>query len=158
MQEKGVLKLQKYFNKKVLNTLDESERIPKIPKMQNLSQNELEQVTKMQNQSRDELEQIAKMRRIKNYKNMSKEELLIALLKPEQSRAKIYNKEEKNKEYPDHYDPDYDAVWNVKDLFDEINEDYYEPVITRSAFNGNYTQYESRGDKYKIYHPKNILK
>ena len=40
---------------------------------------------------------------------MSKEELLIALLKPEQSRAKNYNKEEKNKEYPDHYDPDYDA-------------------------------------------------
>ena len=35
----------------------------------------------MQNQSRDELEKIAKMRRIKNYENMSKEELLIALLK-----------------------------------------------------------------------------
>ena len=70
MQEKGVLKLQKYFKKKVLNTLDESERnfnalsekgLERIPKMQNLSQNELEQVTKMQNQSRDELEQIAKM-------------------------------------------------------------------------------------------------
>ena len=37
----------------------------------------------MQNQSRDELEQIAKMRHIKNYKNMSKEGLLIALLKSE---------------------------------------------------------------------------
>ena len=49
--------------------------------MQNLSQNELDQIIKMQNQSRDELEQIAKMRRIKNYEKMSKEGLIIALLK-----------------------------------------------------------------------------
>ena len=49
--------------------------------MENLTQNELEQITKMQNQSWDELEQIAKMRLIKGYENMSKEGLLIALLK-----------------------------------------------------------------------------
>ena len=46
----------------------------------------------------------------------------------------------------------------MKDLFDEINEDYYEPVITRSAFNGNYTQYESRGDKYKSLSPEEYPK
>ena len=57
--------------------------------MQNLSQNELDQITKMQNQSRDELEQIAKMRRIRNYKNMSKEKLLIDLLKSKQSLAEL---------------------------------------------------------------------
>ena len=34
----------------------------------------------MRNQSRDEVEQIAKMKRIKNYKRMSKEKLIIALL------------------------------------------------------------------------------
>ena len=38
---------------------------------------------------------------------MSKEGLLIALLKSEQSLAKLYNKVEKTKKYPDHYDPDY---------------------------------------------------
>ena len=53
----------------------------KIAKMQNLSENELEQIIKMENQMHDELQQIAKMRRIKNYKNMSKEGLLIALLR-----------------------------------------------------------------------------
>ena len=53
--------------------------------MQNLSQNELMQITKMQNLSQNELEQIAKTRHIKNYKNMSKEELVISLLKSEQS-------------------------------------------------------------------------
>ena len=110
---------------KLLNTQSESEEseesernfnalyekgLERIAKMQNLSQNELEQVTKMQNQSRDELEQITKMRRIKNYKNISKEGLLIALLKSEQSRAKHDNKVEKNEEYPDQYDPDYEGV------------------------------------------------
>ena len=44
----------------------------------------------MQNLSQNELEQIAKMRRIKNYKNMSREELLIALWKSKQSHAELY--------------------------------------------------------------------
>ena len=48
-----------------------------IAKMQNFTQNELEQITKMQNQLGDELEQIAEMRRIKNYEKMSKEGLII---------------------------------------------------------------------------------
>ena len=43
----------------------------------------------MQNLSQNELEQIAKIRRIKNYKNMSKEQLLISLLKSEQSIAEL---------------------------------------------------------------------
>ena len=57
--------------------------------MQNLSQDELEQIIKMLSSSQNELEQIAEMRRIKNYKNMSKEGLLIALLKLEQSLAEL---------------------------------------------------------------------
>ena len=43
----------------------------------------------MQNLLRNELEQIAKKRGIKKYKNMSKEELLISLLKSEQSIAEL---------------------------------------------------------------------
>ena len=38
----------------------------KISKMQNLSQNELNQIKEMGDQSRNELERIAKIRRIKN--------------------------------------------------------------------------------------------
>ena len=44
----------------------------------------------MLNLSQNELEQIAKMRHIKNYKNMSKEDLLIALLKSERSLGELY--------------------------------------------------------------------
>ena len=57
--------------------------------MQNLSQDELEQITRMKNLPQNELEKIAKMRHIKNYKNMSKEGLLIALLKSNQSHVEL---------------------------------------------------------------------
>ena len=52
-------------------------------------QNDLDQITKMLNLSQNVLEQIAKMRRIKNYNNISKEELLVALLKSNQSLAEL---------------------------------------------------------------------
>ena len=45
----------------------------------------------MLGQSRDELERIAKIRRIKNYEEMTKEELIISLLKSKQSIAELFN-------------------------------------------------------------------
>ena len=59
--------------------------------MQNLSQNEFNQIAEMRGQSRDELERIAKIRRIKNYEEMTKEELIIFLLKSKQSIAEPFN-------------------------------------------------------------------
>ena len=59
--------------------------------MQNLSQNEFNQIAVMRGLSRDELEQIAKIRRIKNYEDMKKEDLIISLLKSKQSIAEIFN-------------------------------------------------------------------
>ena len=38
-------------------------------------------------------------------------------------------------------------------LFDEIDEDYYKPIKTKGAFNGNYIEYESKGDKDKNLSP-----
>ena len=83
---------------KLLSTLDKAERnfqtiseskLEQIAKMQNFPQNDLDQITKMLNLSQNELEQIAKMRRIKNYNNISKEELLVALLNSNQSLAEL---------------------------------------------------------------------
>ena len=65
--------------------------LKKIAKMQNLSQNELNQIAEMRGQSRDELERIAKIRRIKNYEEMSKEKLIISLLKSKQSIGELFN-------------------------------------------------------------------
>ena len=63
----------------------------KIAKMQNLSQNEFNQIEEMRGQSREELERIAKIKRIKNYEEMTKEELIIYLLKSKQSIAELFN-------------------------------------------------------------------
>ena len=82
--KRGIKNYKNMSREKLLSTLDESER-----NFKNISQNGLEQIAKMQNLLQNELEQIAKMRRIKNYKNMSKEELLISLLKSEQSIAEL---------------------------------------------------------------------
>ena len=86
-KNKGIRDYQNMSREKLLSTLDKLERITKnlskyglnkIVKMQNLSLNELEQIAEMNNFSENKLKQIAKIRRIKNYKDMSKEDLLIA--------------------------------------------------------------------------------
>ena len=59
--------------------------------MRNLSQNKFNQIAEMRGQSQDELERIAKIRRIKNYEEMTKEELIISLLKSKQSIAEFFN-------------------------------------------------------------------
>ena len=41
----------------------------------------------------------------------------------------------------------YNTIHDIRYLFNEISkEDYYGPVEIKSAFNGNYIEYESRGD------------
>ena len=59
--------------------------------MQNLSQNEFNQIAVMLDLSRDKLEQIAEIRRIKNYEDMKKEDLIISLLKSKESTAELFN-------------------------------------------------------------------
>ena len=73
--------------------------LKKIAKMQNLSQNELNQIAEMCDQPRDELKQIAKITRIKNYEEISKEELIISLLKSRQSIAELFNSNNNNNVY-----------------------------------------------------------
>ena len=66
--------------------------------MQNLSQNNLEQITEMNNLLLNKLKQIVKTRCIKTNKNTSKEELLIALLKSNQSHTELRKCEDNNAE------------------------------------------------------------
>ena len=56
----------------------------------------------------------------------------------------------KSKKYYEYDDSEYRGIRNVRDLFDlSIDEDYYEPILIKSAFNGNYIQYESRAGQRK---------
>ena len=101
-------------------TLDETERnlntlsekgLKRIEKMQNLSQNELNQTIKIHDQSRGELERIAKMRRIKRYDKMSKEELIISLLKSKRSIAELFNNNLDN-----------DKISDAKKIFNRLRD------------------------------------
>ena len=56
----------------------------------------------------------------------------------------------KTKKYYDYDDIEYRGIRNVRNLFDlSIDEDYYKLIIAKSAFNGSYIQYGSKGDKRK---------
>ena len=55
-------------------------------------------------------------------------------------------------------DIEYKGIRDVGSFFNlSIDEDYYEPIKTKSSFNGNYIEYESKGDKDQIYKLNKIL-
>ena len=63
-----------------------------------------------------------------------------------------------NKKYYDYDDAEYNGMRDVKDLLDlPIDEDDCKPIITNVAFNNNYIQYGSKGDKAKILTPSEYL-
>ena len=95
---------------KLLSTLYELECIfenlsqnglERIAKMENLSQNNLKKIVEIQDLSRNKLQQVAKIKQIKNYKSMSKEGLLIALLKSGQNHTELYRSKSNNSEIED---------------------------------------------------------
>ena len=60
-------------------------RPKKYVKKQNISENDLRKATKLQDKSLDDLKKIVKLRRIKNYDNLSKEDLDYTLLGSEKN-------------------------------------------------------------------------
>ena len=110
---RGIKNYKNMSREKLLSTLDESEPnfenlsekgLERITKMQNLSQGELEQIIKILSLTQNELEKIAEMRHIKNYKNMSKEGLLIAPLKSEQSFTELHKSKSNNSKREETYE------------------------------------------------------
>ena len=179
--------------------------------MHSLSLNEIKKIERMNNLLLNTLKQIAIARNIKNYKDMSKEDSLIALLKSNKRHTellkdndnnteigetkKLFDKlrsnfswEEikkyrekfyKNKEVYNHLKEkdsltkkekkilknivkyfkklkedlskiktyQHNIINDIEYLFNEITkEDYYKPIEIKSTFNGNYIEYESRGN------------
>ena len=54
------------------------------------------------------------------------------------------------KKYYDHDDAKYIGIRDVGNLFNQsTDKDYYKPIKTKSAFSGNYIEYENNGDKDK---------
>ena len=90
-------------------------KLEKIAKIQNISKNELNKAEKLQNKSIDELRGIARLRRIKNYDNLTKEDLIISLLKSESNPVeRNYMKYFNNSTSDDTYDD------KIKDKINDI--------------------------------------
>ena len=50
--------------------------------------------------------------------------------------------------YHDYDAYEYKGIKDIKELFKlSIDKDYYKPILVKSGYNGNYVQYESKGDK-----------
>ena len=119
-KNRGIIEPQNMTTQELINTLTryDSRRkvknnrkkllkigLEKIAKIQNISKNKLNQVKKLQRKSTDELKEIARLRRIKNIKKLTKEELLITLLKSESSAEELnFKKLFKNNTNNDTYD------------------------------------------------------
>ena len=130
------------FSDKLLSALKASEnknktRIEKIR----------EEIKKLQGKcSRQELKEIKKnLYEIENKKGLSPSKKSKKYLKKLEERIYELNT------YHDYDDVEYRGIKDISDLFDfSISEDYYKPIIVKTAFNDNYIQYESKGDKDKI--------
>ena len=83
---------------------------------------------------------------IENEKNLSESKIK----EIERNLTELEENLSKTKKYYNYDEIEYRGIRNVRDLFDlSIDEDYYKPIIAKSAFDGNYIQYESKGDKGK---------
>ena len=112
-------------------------RLKKIAKMQNLSQNELNQVARIHYQSRGEPELIEKMRRIKNYKEMLKEELIISLLKSKPSIAEFVNN-----------NLDDDKISDIKRILNQLR--YILPKKYKKKIKKKFYEIENKGKSFRI--------
>ena len=101
-----------------------------------------------------ELRAIAKIRGIKDYKSMSKDELLSILDQSEQVTGN-----QKTKAIRDIRKENFNSDKILRDISPlyESEENYCEPVRTSNAFSNNYIEYESNGDKDKILSVKEYL-
>ena len=105
--------------------------------MQNLSQNELNQVARMHYQSRGQPEPIAKMRRIKNYGEMLKEELIISLLKSKPSIAEFVNN-----------NLDDDKISDIKRILNQLR--YILPKKYKKKIKKKFYEIENKGKSFRI--------
>ena len=70
--------------------------LKEIAKLQNIFKKDLNKIKKMQEKSIDELKAIARLRRINNFKNLTKEDLILALLKSESNALENNNNNNNN--------------------------------------------------------------
>ena len=120
----------------------------------NFDKTRIKEIRKKFNNSRHKFF-ISKINKIRKdiYEIENKKDLSVSRIqKIKENSLKLERNLSKTKKYYDtEYDTEYRGIRDAKNLFDlSIDEDYYKPIITNAAFNNNYIQYESKGNKDKI--------
>ena len=143
-KSRGIIEPQKMSTQELIDTLSRYDsrrkvksnrrkllkiKLEKIAKIQNISKNELNKAEKLQNKSVDGLRGIARLRRIKKRNNLTREDLIISLLKSESNPVERNHMKHFNNSTNDDDDDD-----------DDDNDDTYGDKI-----------------KYKIYDIRMIL-
>ena len=138
-QKRGIEGYENMSNDKLSHALrvSENEYYVRIEKIR-------EEIKKLSHKfSRQELKEINKnLYQIENKKGRLESKKIKKYLNILEERIYKLNK------YYDYDDVKYRRIKDIKGLFDlSISEDYYQPIIVNIAFNNNYVQYESKGDK-----------
>ena len=120
--------------------------------IENLSKKKTRNIRKDFNELRDKflkpkIKEIRKnLYEIENKKNLS-------VSKTKEIEKNLFELEKilsKLKKFYDYDDGEYKGIRDVGNLFNQsIDEDYYNPIKTKSALNGNYVEYECKGGKDK---------
>ena len=136
-KSKGIKDYKNKFENKLIKTLSK----PKLKTC--LSKSKLKDKV-----SKPEIKEIRRnIYNIKKQKNLSAQEIK----ETEKDLFELENNLSKLKKYYGYDDNECKGIRDANNLLDlSIDEVYYKPIITNSAFNSNYAEYESKGDKDKI--------
>ena len=92
----------------------------KITRMPNFSLNELKKIERINNLSLNALKEIAITRNIKNYEDISKENLLIALIKSNESHTELLKDNDSNTE-----------IGETKKLFSKLRSNFSQEELKK---------------------------
>ena len=164
-KSRGIKGYKRLSKEKLVSTPTESESVESVTPLSKKSFDDerLKKIRKDFNELRDrfsksQIKEIWKnLYDIKNQKNLSKKKKEI-----EESLFKLEESFSNFKKYHFQDDFKYRNIGDIRNLFNGvalngIDENYYKPIRTKSAFNGNYIEYESKEDKDKNWSPKEYL-
>ena len=94
--------------------------LEKIAKIQNISKNDFNKVTKLQEKSIDKLKAIARLRRINNFKKLTKEDLILTLLKSESNDLENNNNNNNDDDDNNNNDKNNDKTRYIRLVFGRL--------------------------------------
>ena len=138
--------------KRLLSVLNKSESVNKSET--NFDDSRIEKIKKDFNKLRDRLSKPKIKQITENLYRIKNKKKSISTQKIEKVEKNLY----KLKKYHDYDDIEYRGIRDIKNLFNlSIDEKYYKPIKTNDAFNSNYIEYESKGNKNKTLSIKEYL-